>query len=289
MSAPALYGRLFGGRGGVACLRQIQKKAVDYSDWFSHPCAQKDGRVRFECSSIGWIYMLRGGETRCSAVWSAHLFWVQRAIGSNPVTLMWIWEQATWSDSKRTQENFMLAFIRHSKLVSVIIRAFGAVYRIGGYVLFCSFSGFFFAWIIPFLDSLDWLLSLMEGIPLYGGDAGRGVSSSTEPSLPAAEEEPGDRSETERALDQLELAKVQEPKNRLAEQISPLIESEKARLVRRLWHRNLGDLPSPSEMVEILIERFASKAAYNANKPNAPRAHYRHLKAWLTRTMGRGI
>ena len=30
-----------------------------------------------------------GGETRCSAVWSAHLFWVQRAIGSNPVTLMW--------------------------------------------------------------------------------------------------------------------------------------------------------------------------------------------------------
>lgn len=64
------------------------KKAVDYSDGFSHPCAQKDGRVRFESSSIGWIYMLRGGETRCSAVWSAHLFWVQRAIGSNPVTLM---------------------------------------------------------------------------------------------------------------------------------------------------------------------------------------------------------
>ena len=27
--------------------------------------------------------------SRCSAVWSAHLFWVQRAIGSNPVTLMW--------------------------------------------------------------------------------------------------------------------------------------------------------------------------------------------------------
>src|ERR1051325_3262662 len=38
----------------------FQKKAVDYSDWFSRPCAQKDGRVWFECSSIGWIYMLRG-------------------------------------------------------------------------------------------------------------------------------------------------------------------------------------------------------------------------------------
>jgi hypothetical protein len=33
---------------------------------------------------VGWIQV----ETRCSAVWSAHLFWVQRAIGSNPVTLM---------------------------------------------------------------------------------------------------------------------------------------------------------------------------------------------------------
>ena len=28
------------------------------------------------------------GETKCSAVWLARLFWVQRAIGSNPVTLM---------------------------------------------------------------------------------------------------------------------------------------------------------------------------------------------------------
>lgn len=76
--------RLFGGGGLLEA--DFIKKAVDYSDWFSRPCAQKDGRVRFECSSIGWIYML--GETRCSAVWSAHLFWVQRAIGSNPVTLM---------------------------------------------------------------------------------------------------------------------------------------------------------------------------------------------------------
>lgn len=35
MSAPALYGRLFGGRVGV--LEADSKKAVDYSDWFSHP------------------------------------------------------------------------------------------------------------------------------------------------------------------------------------------------------------------------------------------------------------
>lgn len=85
MSAPALYGFL---ASPILLEADFLKKAVETSDWFSRPCAQKDGRVRFECSSIGWIYMLRGGETRCSAVWSAHLFWVQRAIGSNPVTLM---------------------------------------------------------------------------------------------------------------------------------------------------------------------------------------------------------
>lgn len=119
MSAPALYGRLFGGRVGVACLRQIQKKAVDYSDWFSHPCAQKDGRVRFECSSIGWIYMLRGGETRCSAVWSAHLFWVQRAIGSNPVTLMW-----RKSRLLLAKINFIMIV---SQLLLLIVRTLGAV------------------------------------------------------------------------------------------------------------------------------------------------------------------
>lgn len=38
----------------------------------------------FCCSSVG----SSTPRARCSAVWSAHLFWVQRAIGSNPVTLM---------------------------------------------------------------------------------------------------------------------------------------------------------------------------------------------------------
>ena len=38
------------------------------------------------------LYVPGRGETRCSAVWSAHLFWVQRAIGSNPVTLMWYFD-----------------------------------------------------------------------------------------------------------------------------------------------------------------------------------------------------
>ena len=50
--------------------------------------------------------MLRGvgGETRCSAVWSAHLFWVQRAIGSNPVTLMWRAEKKKSSESNDSKK-----------------------------------------------------------------------------------------------------------------------------------------------------------------------------------------
>uniref|UniRef100_A0A7N0RCE5 Uncharacterized protein n=1 Tax=Kalanchoe fedtschenkoi TaxID=63787 RepID=A0A7N0RCE5_KALFE len=36
-------------------------------------------------------------------------------------------------------------------------------------------------------------------------------------------------------------------------------------------------------MVEIIRNRFASKAARNANKPNVPRADLRYLKCWLTR------
>ncbi|PHT27481.1 NADH-ubiquinone oxidoreductase chain 4L [Capsicum baccatum] len=105
-----------------------------------------------------------------------------------------------------------------------------------------------------------------------GKGAGGGVSSSTEPSLPTAEEEPGDRSEIERALDELELAMIKEQKDRLAEQISPLIESEKARLVRRLWHHNLGELPSLCEMVEMIIDRFANKGIRGIllNRRNIP-------------------
>lgn len=63
--------------------------------------------------------MLRGGETRCSAVWSAHLFWVQRAIGSNPVTLMWRKSRLLLAKS-----NFIMIV---SQLLLLIVRTLGAV------------------------------------------------------------------------------------------------------------------------------------------------------------------
>ena len=56
MSAPALYGFL----ASPYLEADFLKKAVDYSDWFSRPYAQKDGRVRYESPSNGWSYMLRG-------------------------------------------------------------------------------------------------------------------------------------------------------------------------------------------------------------------------------------
>lgn len=99
---------------------------------------------------------------------------------------------------------------------------------------------------------------------------------------PAPEEDPF---EIERALDQLELAKIQKQKASfsLAEQISPIIDEEKERLRKRFWYRDLGELPSANEMIEVIINRFASEDARNANKPNVPRAHLRYLKSWLTR------
>lgn len=58
VSAPALYGFL-ASPYLVLLEADFIKKAVDYS-FFLVIASQKDGRVRFESSSIGWIYMLRG-------------------------------------------------------------------------------------------------------------------------------------------------------------------------------------------------------------------------------------
>lgn len=88
VSAPALYGFL-ASPYLVLLEADFIKKAVDYSFFL----------VLASLCPKGWASSVRvfidrvdlyaeGGETRCSAVWSAHLFWVQRAIGSNPVTLM---------------------------------------------------------------------------------------------------------------------------------------------------------------------------------------------------------
>lgn len=83
---------------------RLDKKAA--SDWFSRPCAKQKGWASSVRVFIDRVDLYASeGETRCSAVWSAHLFWVQRAIGSNPVTLMWwaeVHSPAAYERKKRT-------------------------------------------------------------------------------------------------------------------------------------------------------------------------------------------
>ena len=126
----------------------------------------------------------------------------------------------------------------------------------------------------------------MDRIPL---SIGSGVGPSNLPDLnsPAAEEDPGDRHDqkgksVETAIYELELAKIQEQKDRLADRIRPLIEEEAQRCRRQYGHRQQGALPSPNAMVENIINRFASKGAQVANAPNAPLQDLRYLKKWLT-------
>ena len=147
---------------------------------------------------------------------------------------------------------------------------------------------FFLIWCGP--EFISWLNSLfilfMDRIPL---SIGSGVGPSNLPDLnsPAAEEDPGDRHDqkgksVETAIYELELAKIQEQKDRLADRIRPLIEEEAQRCRRQYGHRQQGALPSPNAMVENIINRFASKGAQVANAPNAPLQDLRYLKKWLT-------
>ncbi|KAM7459768.1 hypothetical protein LguiA_036040 [Lonicera macranthoides] len=125
----------------------------------------------------------------------------------------------------------------------------------------------------------------MERIPLPVGGSGASSSKQLEfdLNLPASEEDPGEPDEIEKALTKAELDKIREQKDELAEEIRPLIEEAKARLCKKFPDRDLGELPEAREMVEMIINRFASDGARNANKPNAPKAHLKVLKTWLTR------
>lgn len=72
------------------------KNTDDCLNWFSHPCAQKDGWVVPKRMGEIGLSVYQSGESihfrvfwwDISAIWSDHPYWVQRAIGLNPVTLM---------------------------------------------------------------------------------------------------------------------------------------------------------------------------------------------------------
>lgn len=71
--------------------------------------------------------------------------------------------------------------------------------------------------------------------------------------LPAAEED-GDQPDIQTTLHRLELAKISEQKDRLADRIRPLIESEKERLRKKFWHRQLTACPCVEYSVHFFIE-----------------------------------
>lgn len=135
----------------------------------------------------------------------------------------------------------------------------------------------------------NWMLP--EGA---SGEGGSASTSSKQPNLPdlnlpTTEEDPEDQGDQrgesiERAVYQVELRKIQEQKNQLADHIRPLIEEEMKKFRRRYWYREESrPIPSPQEMVETIINRFASDRARGANAPNAPCEEFRHLKKWVTR------
>lgn len=137
---------------------------------------------------------------------------------------------------------------------------------------------FTWSWTIPFIDSLDWLLSLMEGVPLYGGDAGRGASSSTEPRLPDLNLTP-----EEVELYERKLLEINNQKQELAELLEPVIRNEAGKYPGV----KIEKVPSGREMVELLINRIGSEGARKQNKysgaPTLFNNNFTMLKTWLTR------
>ena len=124
------------------------------------PCPKRGGRQR--CGSF--LYrsgrsICSEGETRCSAVWSAHLFWVQRAIGSNPVTLMWYSHNGAEVQSPvaypRSGRQAKSAHKRKRKLKSLFCNPLSLVFFYIYIILYSYFTGFIYIPQSCYLSSLQ--------------------------------------------------------------------------------------------------------------------------------------
>lgn len=108
---------------------------------------------------------------------------------------------------------------------------------------------------VSYLFDHEWGLGKMM-VPSFASGA-----SSSKPyprenldiNLPAAEED-GDQPDIQTTLHRLELAKISEQKDRLADRIRPLIESEKERLRKKFWNRQLTACPCVEYSVHLFIE-----------------------------------
>ncbi|KAL0391302.1 UNVERIFIED_CONTAM: ATP synthase subunit alpha, mitochondrial [Sesamum latifolium] len=130
-----------------------------------------------------------------------------------------------------------------------------------------SFEATFFA---P-MDLNDFILSTMDRIPLSVGDDLSGASSSKQPyfdlNLSAVEQEIVDQKKEQ----------IVNQKKTLSDLLDPLIKKEAGKFPA------IKKLPSPTDVVEQLINRIASNMARAENNQNAPLDDFRNLKTWLTR------
>ncbi|KAL0386725.1 UNVERIFIED_CONTAM: hypothetical protein Slati_4550800 [Sesamum latifolium] len=111
----------------------------------------------------------------------------------------------------------------------------------------------------------------MDRIPLSVGDDLSGASSSKQPyfdlNLSAVEQEIVDQKKEQ----------IVNQKKTLSDLLDPLIKKEAGKFPA------IKKLPSPTDVVEQLINRIASNMARAENNQNAPLDDFRNLKTWLTR------
>lgn len=124
---------------------------------------------------------------------------------------------------------------------------------------------------VPFLANM----MMDPGEDSGGNGSGASSSNSKQPYIPDLNIPSAENIEYQLLLKELEV--VMDKKRALADLIRPLIEEESTQ------YQSIGALPSPMEMVEMLIRRSGIPAVIEANAPEATRYDLKHIKAWLTR------
>lgn len=109
----------------------------------------------------------------------------------------------------------------------------------------------------------------MDRIPLSVGGDGSGPSLSKRPSFDL------NISAAEQAVYELREDEIKGKKEKLADLLEPLIQTEAEK------YPNIKKLPSPKDMVEELIRGLASNKVQQENEGNA--ANFTNIKTWLTR------
>lgn len=123
-------------------------------------------------------------------------------------------------------------------------------------------------YLIMFYHCVDWAFSFMEdNLILYAGNDRLDLNVSP----------------VEQALYERKLEEIQNQKQTLADRLEPIISNEAGKYPGI----NIENLPSPTEIVELLINRIGTQKARRENGYNCPPTlsnnNFHCLKTWLTR------